>query len=181
MHRVVHYSSRNFVETQVALFCNKHVFCKNSNFYHYCIKWLLQWQCECLAYIIAIDRIRRQHANLIILPWVLCLVPRVYVMQLLSTEVSKVNDSTGNLIRPLWFYLFSRVCTVVNRVNVWKPSLLPTLARYHASKVLHWHYSCKQNPRSYLNIDISSSKEIHISNLCKHKPQGTNNNSGTKL
>ena len=28
--------------------------------------------------------------------------------------------------------------------------------------------SCKQNSRSYSNIDISSFREIHISNLCKN-------------
>ena len=99
--------------------------------------------------------------NVIILPWVLCLVPRVYVMQLLSREVSKVSDSTGNLIarievrrsirHPLWFYLFSfRVCTVASGVNVWKPSLFANSGAL-LSKVLRWHSSALQL--------------VHISNL----------------
>ena len=35
--------------------------------------------------------------------------------------------------RPLWFYLIcSTLESVVSRVNVWKPSLLPTRARHQA-------------------------------------------------
>ena len=104
--------------------------------------------------------------------------------------------STGNLIapywgmakrcRPLWFIsIYSALEYVTSRVNVWKPSLLPfTNSDYRAilTQVRSSTRSCKQNPRSYSNINILSFKEIHISNLCKNKPQGTiNNNPGTKL
>ena len=95
-----------------------------------------------------------------------------------SGECRRFN-SWRSIRHPLWFYLFSlKVCTVASRVNVWKPHYQlrrVTKQGFTLTQLRSSIRSCNQNQRSYSNIDISSLKDIHISNLCKNKPQGTNN------
>ena len=116
-----------------------------------------------------LSTIMMRHANLIILPWVA--VSRAQISRLAYFCIKKYRRSDdelaiSNLIAQYW-----------GMAKHSSSGALPT-------KGLHWHlqgFRFKQNPCSYSNIDIPSLKEIHISNICKNKLQGRNNNPGTRI